>query len=55
MVLFNARGKLKRYDSAVAILEEFFALRLEFYEKRKQYLLKNLAEMLSRCGELRCG
>ncbi|KAH7527866.1 hypothetical protein FEM48_Zijuj05G0012000 [Ziziphus jujuba var. spinosa] len=42
MHLFDAKGVIKKYDTPEQILEEFFHLRLEFYEKRKQVLLDNL-------------
>lgn len=35
MVLFDKDGRLKRYNSANEIMEDFFALRLEYYQKRK--------------------
>ena len=38
MVLFDENGCLKRYESPVEILKEFFTLRLKYYEKRKNYL-----------------
>ncbi|KPM01383.1 DNA topoisomerase 2-alpha-like protein, partial [Sarcoptes scabiei] len=37
MVLFDKNGVLRRYDSALEILREFFPVRLEFYVKRKKY------------------
>ncbi|OMO96852.1 DNA topoisomerase II, eukaryotic-type [Corchorus olitorius] len=42
MHLFDSRGTIKKYDTPEQILEEFFHLRLEFYEKRKKFLLENL-------------
>ena len=38
-VLFDSESRLRRYDSEIEILEEFFNLRLRFYEKRKEYLM----------------
>uniref|UniRef100_A0A336LDC4 DNA topoisomerase 2 n=1 Tax=Culicoides sonorensis TaxID=179676 RepID=A0A336LDC4_CULSO len=38
MHAFDANCCLKRYDSAIQILREFYPLRLEFYQKRKDYL-----------------
>ena len=38
MVLFDPSGCIKRYDSALDILKEFYSVRLSFYEKRKVYL-----------------
>ena len=38
MVCFDPQGRIKRYSSAEEILEEFYHLRLEYYQKRKLYL-----------------
>jgi len=35
---FDNNNCLRKYDNTLVILKEFFALRLEFYEKRKVYL-----------------
>jgi hypothetical protein len=40
MMLFDAEGKIKRYESPEQILQEFFDLRLQFYEKRRVALLQ---------------
>jgi len=40
MVLFGRDGKLKRYGSANDILRDFFAIRLEYYHRRKAALLR---------------
>ncbi|KAJ4969606.1 hypothetical protein NE237_002705 [Protea cynaroides] len=42
MHLFDAKGVIKKYDTPEQILEEFFHLRLEIYEKRKKVLLENI-------------
>ncbi|XP_059652555.1 DNA topoisomerase 2-like [Cornus florida] len=42
MRLFNREGMIKKYDTPIQILEEFIPIRLEFYEKRKKYVLCNL-------------
>ncbi|KAI8571649.1 hypothetical protein RHMOL_Rhmol01G0136100 [Rhododendron molle] len=42
MHLFDAKGVIKKYDNPEQILEDFFHIRLEFYEKRKKVLLDNL-------------
>ncbi|XP_076368660.1 DNA topoisomerase 2-alpha-like isoform X2 [Tachypleus tridentatus] len=38
MVLFDHNGVLKRYDTPEDILKEFFNVRLDFYNKRKDFL-----------------
>lgn len=42
MMLFNSESKIQKYDSALNIMEEFCALRVLFYDRRKQYLLGKL-------------
>lgn len=39
MVLFDSKGCIKRYECPEDILKEFYEVRLEFYDKRKKYLL----------------
>ncbi|KAF7836067.1 DNA topoisomerase 2 [Senna tora] len=46
MHLFDAEGKIKKYDNAEQILEEFFPLRLEYYERRKKHKIENLERLL---------
>ncbi|RZB66593.1 DNA topoisomerase 2-like [Glycine soja] len=46
MHLFDAEGKIKKYDNPEQILEEFFPLRLEYYERRKKHILNNLEQLL---------
>ena len=38
MVLFDSKGCLRRYDSPLDILTEFYGVRLSYYAKRKEYL-----------------
>lgn len=44
MVLFNAQGQLKKYDTVLEILQEFFTIRLQGYHRRKAHLLHKLTE-----------
>ncbi|XP_028109402.1 DNA topoisomerase 2-like isoform X2 [Camellia sinensis] len=37
MHLFDLKGVIKKYETPEQILEEFFHVRLEFYEKRKHF------------------
>ncbi|XP_059462496.1 DNA topoisomerase 2 isoform X2 [Corylus avellana] len=47
MHLFDPEGVIKKYDTPEQILEDFFPLRLEYYEKRKKFLLdKHEMELL---------
>ncbi|SPO27638.1 probable DNA topoisomerase II [Ustilago trichophora] len=42
MVLFDQDGKIKKYTSPEQILEEFYLLRLSYYQKRKEHLVDQL-------------
>lgn len=44
MVLFDAEGKIAKYDSALDILTEFCKVRRTLYEKRKDYLVCSLTK-----------
>ncbi|WJX39561.1 DNA topoisomerase 2 [Trifolium repens] len=46
MHLFDAEGKIKKFDTPEQILEEFYPLRMEYYERRKKYILANLERLL---------
>jgi hypothetical protein len=54
MMLFDAEGHIKRYDSPEDILREFFDLRLQFYERRRVGLLQvhACARRLTSCMQL---
>lgn len=40
MHMFNCRGVIAKYESVEDILKEFYIIRLAYYVKRKEYLLK---------------
>jgi len=42
MVLFDRNGKIKKYENVVEIIDEFCQVRMEYYIKRKKYLLESL-------------
>ncbi|KAJ3018452.1 DNA topoisomerase 2 [Thoreauomyces humboldtii] len=48
LVLFDSSGKLKKYESVEEIMEEFYALRLVYYQKRKDWLAGKLERELLR-------
>ncbi|WIA35043.1 hypothetical protein OEZ86_003534 [Tetradesmus obliquus] len=50
MMLFDAEGHIKRYDSPEDILREFFELRLQFYERRRVGLLQDAQWELMRAS-----
>ena len=50
MNLFSIDGSIKKYDSPFEIMTEYYTCRLALYEKRKQYLLdtmKNIINLIS--------
>ena len=40
MVLFNKDGLIQKYNTPEEILQEFYELRMDFYIKRRQYLIE---------------
>jgi DNA topoisomerase-2 len=47
MHMYNSEGKIKRYNNVNKILDEFYTIRLDFYDKRKKYILKKLEKEIS--------
>jgi hypothetical protein len=54
MVLFDSNGQIKKYTSAESILEDFFAIRLDYYEKRRLHLLAVANNQLLRISNKVC-
>ncbi|KAL3444189.1 DNA topoisomerase [Aspergillus insuetus] len=48
LVAFDAEGRIHKYENVEEILKEFFAVRLKFYERRKQYQLGQLQKELEK-------
>lgn len=46
MYLFDSQHKLRKFDTTLDILEEFYKVRIEYYQKRKDYLLKLIEKEL---------
>lgn len=46
MNLYNNKGIITKYDRVEDILNEFYFIRLAFYTKRKEYMLKNIKKEL---------
>ncbi|WFC97528.1 DNA topoisomerase (ATP-hydrolyzing) [Malassezia yamatoensis] len=42
MVLFSPEGKIKKYASPLEILDDFYFVRLGFYQRRKEHLVHEL-------------
>ena len=48
LVAFDAQGRIHKYATPLDIMEEFYQVRLRFYQKRKQYLLNEMRKELER-------
>ncbi|KAK0553943.1 DNA topoisomerase 2 [Tilletia horrida] len=48
MVVFDPAGKIHKYPTPEAMLEEFYLLRLSFYQKRKEHLVEELKLLYER-------
>lgn len=42
MHLFNAKGQIRKYDSATAVIREFFTVRMDGYVRRREHMLQAL-------------
>lgn len=51
MVAFDPLGRIKKYDSPNDILRDFYYVRLEYYQKQKDYLSGELQRVLVRLSE----
>ena len=54
MMLFDDKGIISKYDSPEHIMKDFFSLRLDFYEKRRLYLLARAQNQLQRISNKVC-
>jgi DNA topoisomerase-2 len=48
LVCFDLKGRIKKYNSIAEIVNDFYSLRKEFYQKRKERLLQILTADLQR-------
>ncbi|KAG2523814.1 hypothetical protein JM16_002302 [Phytophthora kernoviae] len=46
MHLFDAAGHIKKYESPREVMEEFYGLRLEYYDRRKRAMLQKLQDQI---------
>lgn len=44
LMAFGPDGKIKKYESVLEIMKDFYDVRLEYYGKRKEYLTAVLTE-----------
>jgi DNA topoisomerase II len=48
MHLFDHNGRIRKYETPLEVLREFYQVRLELYAKRKEYMVAQLKEQLLR-------
>ncbi|TPP40402.1 DNA gyrase/topoisomerase IV, subunit A family protein [Leishmania donovani] len=48
IIAFNKEGQITKYSDAESVLKEFYLVRLDYYAKRKQYLLGELRRLTSK-------
>ncbi|KKK13485.1 DNA topoisomerase 2 [Aspergillus rambellii] len=48
LVAFDPEGRITKYNTVDDIMKEFFAVRLKYYERRKQYQLSQLQKELDK-------
>ena len=48
LVAFDAQGRIHKYATPLDIMEEFYQVRLRFYQKRKQHLLNEMRKELEK-------
>jgi DNA topoisomerase-2 len=46
MNLFNSEDRLRKYDTVSEIIDDYYDIRLEHYEDRKEYIIDNLEKQL---------
>ena len=51
LTAFDSHFKLKKYDSVLDIIEEYFLIRLDLYKQRKQHLLGMYMKEMNAMGE----
>lgn len=51
MVAFDPMGKIKKYDNPLEIMKDFYYVRLEYYQRRKDYMSDELQYQLTRLSE----
>lgn len=51
MIAFDTQNRIKKYASPFEIINDFYFVRLEFYQKRKNYLSNQLKNQLTKLSE----
>lgn len=48
MVAFDPRGRIKKYTKINDIIDDYYVVRLEYYQKRKDYMVKEYTNQLQK-------
>lgn len=51
MVAFDPLGRIKKYSSPLDILRDYYYVRLEYYQKRKDFMMEDLQNQLIKLSE----
>lgn len=51
MVAFDSLGRIKRYESPLEMLKEYYYVRLEYYQRRKDHISEELTNQLTKLSE----
>lgn len=46
MHLFDAHGHIKKYETPEEIMDEFYGIRIEYYDRRKRAMLRRLSDQI---------
>ena len=48
MVAFDPHGKIKRYATATEMIQDYYFVRLDYYQRRKSYMVKEYSNQLEK-------
>ena len=51
MVAFDPMGKIKKYESPLEIMRDFYYVRLEYYQRRKDHITDEMQHQLTKLSE----
>lgn len=51
LILFDEKLRIRKFENIEEIIDYFFHIRLDFYGKRKEYILKKISKELEKLGE----
>lgn len=51
MVAFDSLGRIKKYESPLEMIKEYYYVRLEYYQRRKDFMSEELTNQLTKLSE----